>query len=171
MTQAVNLPISIVQRVEQLELEVARLKRRHAGPVGYSFDAAGRPLFTAGIVVASSPAGGSRHINAADNDVLFSWPPTTALALALSGRFYSRLDMMITGASASLHTAGTGTTTVDVKVNGNPILTLTFAAGDFYASTELAYAVTLAARVDYLQVETTAVGASAAGLTVQTEVG
>lgn len=82
-----------------------------------------------------------------------------------SGRWYPRRTATLTAVVASLGTAGSSSTVVEVSVNGGVQATVTLGSG-VNLGNDTAAAV-LVADTDYLTVAATSVGTGAADLTVQ----
>lgn len=94
-------------------------------------------------------------------EIIFS---QALLSVDESGRYYPPIPCRLVGVVATLATAGSSTTTVQVAVNGGVQGTVSLVSGDHFQAIPMANG--LAADVDYVTVETTAVGAGAAGLVV-----
>lgn len=72
-------------------------------------------------------------------------------------------DMYITALSATLRTAGTSSSTVELEVNGSVVGTITLNAGDTYGRADF-QSVHLSARTDSYAISLTAGGTGAADL-------
>jgi hypothetical protein len=101
-----------------------------------------------------------QHINdAARWDFPFSQP---AISLVESGRYYPSISCTLYGVVLSLGTAGTSTTTVEVKKNGTVVDSVSLGSGGHYALET--FNTHFRKLTDYASVKTTAVGTGAKDL-------
>ena len=98
-----------------------------------------------------------------NDETVFSLPE--AVAASTSPKAYLRADCRMVNVVASLGTAGSSTTTVQVKKNGSTVVTLTLAASATFTRTRAN--VGFIEDTDYITVTVSAAGTGAKDLTVQ----
>lgn len=133
-------------------------QRLNAGSLGGRVDSAGRRPVDVGVLktIPALTVGG---------DIPFSY--AGGLVASTSPRWYAPRALTLTKVFGSLGTAGTSTTTINIKLNGTTVATLSFTSGTQTNSTTTISTANLAADTDYVTVEIATAGTSAANLDVQ----
>lgn len=118
--------------------------------------------------VAESAAPRSTPTTTVSPQGLVELPPFSLagiMRVSVSPRYYSPVVVRLTKLVVSLGTAGTTTTTVELRKNGGAIASVSLGAGETFATTALSDG--MVNDLDYLQVAVTAAGSGAEDLDVQ----
>lgn len=140
-----NVVPQMLERISQLQRDIAELKRRQLPAFAESGLSSVLPL------VFSFPGGVANNVESAP------WfpPPTASIVFA-----YCRV---------SVTTPGTGTTTIELRVDGSPLTSVNLPSGDSTVLSPISISLTndVDFDLDFLTVKTTAVGTGVADLSVE----